>query len=130
MPNPQLDTSIQYQSVRKPLIITQLVHLYHRFTPLPRQRLWVQKRGKLKNFPRFYFLILVTEVTPIWWLYQHFYCQNSTTYRNFNYFRVTKRGLKHEKEPKKARFLLVDTNYHLYICVRNRRSTNVYFKNA
>lgn len=41
MPNPQLDTSIQYQSVRKPLIITQLVHLYHRFTPLPRQRLWV-----------------------------------------------------------------------------------------
>ena len=53
MPHPQLDTSIQYQSVRKPLIITQLVHLYHRFTPLPRQRLRVLKREVRKGFSFF-----------------------------------------------------------------------------
>ena len=41
--------------------VDALVSNTSRFTPVPvRPRLWVQKRGKLKNFPRFYFLILVT----------------------------------------------------------------------
>ena len=37
----------------KPLIFTQLVHLYHRFTPLPRQRLWVRKEGEDNTSPVF-----------------------------------------------------------------------------
>ena len=41
--------------------VDALVSNTSRFTPVPvRPRLWVLKRGKLKNFPRFFYSILVT----------------------------------------------------------------------
>ena len=56
-----LPLPLQIASARMAESVDALVSNTSRFTPVPvRPRLRVLKRGKLKNFPRFYFSILVT----------------------------------------------------------------------